>query len=102
MQPDGSSAAFTGYINSEAAICPFAFSTFVTRRTFMFSEQGPYGEEAEGCCLLANGVEIQRFIAVFGGQKVYEEVKTGSRFLGDAHCWVLPIDTERKSCFVKE
>ncbi|KAH6910076.1 hypothetical protein BKA70DRAFT_1100771 [Coprinopsis sp. MPI-PUGE-AT-0042] len=88
------STAFTAYIGSEAAICPFAFSTFVTRRTFTLLESDHNNGNAEEYCLMANGVEIQRFTAVSGGHRVYNEVEIGRRFLGDPHCLVLPIDTE--------
>ncbi|KAH6896113.1 hypothetical protein BKA70DRAFT_1438832 [Coprinopsis sp. MPI-PUGE-AT-0042] len=69
--------------------------TLVTKRTFMLLGRGSNGGGTRDYYLVANGVRIQCFAVVSGGQKVYNEVEIGRRFLGDSHCWVLPIDTEQ-------
>ncbi|KAH6891939.1 hypothetical protein BKA70DRAFT_1034418, partial [Coprinopsis sp. MPI-PUGE-AT-0042] len=78
------STALTCYVDSDAAVCPFARSTLGTLRSFVIHRAPLSGTSGR----------LTDFHDLVSGpprnKAVYPEVSTGSRYLGDRECWVVP------------
>ncbi|KAH6899551.1 hypothetical protein BKA70DRAFT_1049467, partial [Coprinopsis sp. MPI-PUGE-AT-0042] len=78
------STALTCYIDWNAAVCPFARSTLDTLRSFVIYR----------AALSGSSDRLAEFHELVAGpprnEAVYPEISTGSRYLGDRDCWVVP------------
>ncbi|KAH6904023.1 hypothetical protein BKA70DRAFT_1227338 [Coprinopsis sp. MPI-PUGE-AT-0042] len=93
-------AAFTGMITPTAAICPFAESTMGTMRSFIISGDRTIEQACDGDSFsLKCGSSIVETFEIHRDAGYFPEIEVGPRFLGDKHCWVIPVDERNSAHF---